>query len=324
MKTTDTALSIRDLTKRFGAKTAVNQLNVSVDRGEIFGLVGPNGAGKSTTMRMLVDALRPTSGSIRVLGQNPRDNTALRRHIGYLPGEFLTVPSLTGKGLLKHFAALNPVADSAYHDSLIRRLGAELNRPISKLSKGNKQKIGLIQAFMHQPDLLILDEPTSGLDPLVQQVFLELLLEAAGRGQTVFLSSHILSEIQHAAHRVGVVKDGSLLALASVAELRDAAGQQMHASLEGLVADQLRSQLARQLPASALTAREEGNRTLVRGTLRDPVPALLSLLGTYTVQELNLEKPDLEESILHYYQDGTSTDTPAGSVTAHKRGSHAL
>ena len=109
-----------------------------------------------------------------------------------------------------------------------------------------------------------------------------------------------------------------------MAELRDAAGQQMHASLEGLVAHQLRSQLARQLPASTLTAREEGNRTLVRGTLRDPVAALLSLLGTYTVQELNLEKPDLEESILHYYQDGTSTDTPAGSVTAHKRGSHAL
>lgn len=225
MNTTDTALSTVDLTKRFGAKTAVNQLNLSVNRGEIFGLVGPNGAGKSTTMRLLIDALRPTSGSIRVLGQDPRDNTALRQRIDYLPGEFLTVPSLTGKGMLKHFAALDPVGDSAYQDSLIHRLGVELNRLISKLSKGNKQKIGLIQAFMNRPDLLILDEPTSGLDPLVQQVFLELLLEAADRGQTVFLSSHILSEIQHAAHRVGVVKDGSLLALASAAELRDAAGQ---------------------------------------------------------------------------------------------------
>lgn len=310
----DSSIVLTDLTKRFGTKTAVSNVNLNINRGEVYGLIGPNGAGKSTTMRMLVDILRPTSGSIRILGKDPRKSGAdLRQHIGYLPGEFITTPHQTGGQMLRHFTTLNPPQDPARLKDLQERLGADLTRPIGKLSKGNKQKIGLIQAFVHDPAVLILDEPTSGLDPIVQQTFLDLVREAANRGQTVFLSSHILSEIQHVAQRVGVMKDGQLIATSTVQQIRDDAGQRLRAVIalgtpwdaQASLIAAFEERMREHLPTSELTVHDQGETVLMTGVIRDPVEALMRYLGSIRVLEMTLEKPDLEESVLGLYRGST-------------------
>src|SRR5690554_1143939 len=214
-------VSAQGLTKRYRDVAALDSLDLELQRGEIFGLIGPNGAGKTTTMRLLLDIIRPTDGTVRVLGQDPRQRGAeLRRRIGYLPGELRLEGRVTGRNLLGHFANISgPVAPGAI-DALGERLGVVLDKPVRTLSKGNKQKVGLIQAFMHRPELLVLDEPTSGLDPLVQQTFLAMIEEASENGQTVLLSSHVLSEIERAAHRVGVLHRGKLVRLGALADMR--------------------------------------------------------------------------------------------------------
>lgn len=324
----DSAIRTVDLTKRFGTKTAVNQLNLSIDRGEIFGLIGPNGAGKSTTMRLLVDVLRPTSGEAFLLGKNPRTaGKELRGNLGYLPDEFITTPSFTGTQILKHFMTLNPPKDSSRLEELQQRLGADLSRPLGKLSKGNKQKIGLMQAFVHDPEILILDEPTSGLDPIVQQTFLELVQEAGARGQTVVLSSHILSEIQHAAQRVGVMKDGQLITTSSVQQIRDDAGQQLHARVQlstpwgekNASVAEFGEELKRRLPCSSLSVIEEGETVQVSGMIKDPVNELLAVFQHVEVLGFSLEKPDLEETVLHLYRDDSTSKADGTRTLSEER-----
>lgn len=201
-----TVVETRALAKRYGRHRAVENIDLAVQHGSVYGLIGPNGAGKTTVLRMLVDVIRPTSGELTVLGAKPRRaGSMLRSRIGYLPGEFNLAERVTGRTFLKHLAQMSgPVAPNSI-DTLAERLGLDLTRPVHALSKGNKQKLGLIQAFMHQLELLILDEPTSGLDPLIQREFLAMVREASAAGQTVLLSSHILSEIQHAADEVAVL-----------------------------------------------------------------------------------------------------------------------
>ena len=216
------------LTKRYGRRPAVESLDLVVERGEIFGYLGPNGAGKTTTIRLLLDLIRPTSGRAQVLGLDAqRDSLAVRRQVGYLPGELALYETMTAQEMFRFFGALRGGADPAVVRELTQRLDLDPSRPIRELSKGNKQKVGLIQALLHRPALLILDEPTSGLDPLVQQEVHAILRETASAGGTVFLSSHTLSEVEHVADRVGILREGKLVLVQQVQSLKAKAVRQL-------------------------------------------------------------------------------------------------
>jgi ABC-2 type transport system ATP-binding protein len=207
-----------------GGVAALVDLDLRVERGEIFGYLGPNGAGKSTTIRLLVGSIRPTRGSASVLGfDTQRDRSRACASVGYLPGDPRLSDRLTGRQELESLARLRGRVDARLRDELCERLGAVLDRPIRQLSRGNRQKLGIVQAFMHRPELVVLDEPSSGLDPLLQNEFRALLAETAARGATVFLSSHSLDEVQHVAHRVGIIRAGRLVDVDAVDALRERA-----------------------------------------------------------------------------------------------------
>src|SRR6516165_2981503 len=224
------------LTKDYGSGRGLFGLDLEVRQGEVFGFLGPNGAGKSTTMRLLLDLIRPTSGSARVLGLDTRGQSVeIRRRVGFLPGDWALYPKLTGRVVLDYLARLRGGVDPRVRDSLVARFDADLGRPIRQLSTGNRQKLGLVQAFMHEPELLILDEPIAGLDPLVQQSFHTLLREVSAPGRTVFLSSHTLSEVERVAERVGVLRRGRLVVGDSLEKLRKVALQRLEIEFGGAV-----------------------------------------------------------------------------------------
>jgi ABC-2 type transport system ATP-binding protein len=221
MGTSTPAIDADGLTKRYGRHRGIAGVDLEVDAGEVFGFLGPNGAGKTTTIRLLLDLIRPSAGTIRVLGLDPRrDGVALRRRVGYLPGDLRLYERLTARELLTYFARLRGLSGLGDAVRLAGLLELELDRPAGGLSRGNRQKVGLVQAFMHGPELLVLDEPTAGLDPLVQRVFHELVAGVRAAGRTVFLSSHVLSEIQHVADRVGLIRDGEVVLVSTVTALR--------------------------------------------------------------------------------------------------------
>lgn len=213
--------------KRFGRTVALAGLDLSVQQGEIFGFIGPNGAGKSTAIRIAMDLLRPDAGSVRVLGVDPAAGPSPRARVGYLPGELMLPGERTAGEHLHHLANLRGGRGHAEIPALAERFNLDLSRPMRALSKGNKQKVGLVQAFMHTPDLLVLDEPTSGLDPLLQQAFLELLRERREAGATALMSSHVLREVESVADRVGIIREGRTIDTDSVRELRQRAGQRI-------------------------------------------------------------------------------------------------
>ncbi len=203
----DPAIRTRALVKDYGSVRALRGVDLEVEPGEVFGFLGPNGAGKSTTIRILLDPLRPTAGDVEVLGSPPVEGgAALRSRIGYLPGELNLAGRIDAGTMLRQLARLRGGRGADRIGPLAERFGLDLDRPIRGLSKGNKQKVGVVQAFMHEPELLVLDEPSSGLDPLLQREFLDLVLEARDRGATVFLSSHVLSEIEDVAGRVAIIR----------------------------------------------------------------------------------------------------------------------
>jgi ABC-2 type transport system ATP-binding protein len=213
------AIELAGVTKVYGRSRGILDVDLRVEEGEIFGYLGPNGAGKTTTIRLLLDFIRPTRGEVRVLGRPPVDHT-LRREIGYLAGELDLYDRFTGQELITYFDNLRGGGSVPYAREIAQRLNLDLSRPVGKLSKGNKQKVGVVQALMHKPPLLVLDEPTSGLDPIVQEEFFDMLDEHRRAGGTVFLSSHVLSEVERIAGRVGIIRDGRIVVVASLAELR--------------------------------------------------------------------------------------------------------
>lgn len=296
------AIRTTGLTKAFGELAAVDDLDLQVHTGEIFGFLGPNGAGKSTTIRMLLDQLRATSGSASVLGLDMHaDSLQIRRRIGYIPGDLALYPKLTGRQTINYFANLRGGVDMRYVDELAERLNADLSRKVREYSTGNRQKIGLIQAFMHKPELLILDEPNAGLDPLVQQTFQEMLREVRADGRTVFLSSHTLSEVERVADRVGILRHGRLVVVERVDALKRKAIRR------------LEFEFAEPVPADVFAGVD-----VVRDVEIDGVHARVSYEGavhpvlraamTRRVVDIHSREADLEEIFLDYYRD-TDADT---------------
>jgi ABC-2 type transport system ATP-binding protein len=219
--TEQTAIHTEKLTKHYGDFPALVDLDLEVRVGEVFGFLGPNGAGKTTMIRTILDEIRPTTGKATILGLDSHaQSVEIRRHIGYVPGDLAMYPNLTGRDTITYFANLRGGVDWDFVESLADRLDADLSKKVGDLSSGNRQKVGLIQAFMNKPELLIMDEPSSGLDPLVQREFQKMMREVADSGRTIFLSSHTLSEVQRVADRVGIIRHGKLIAVEGVAELR--------------------------------------------------------------------------------------------------------
>ena len=297
------AIRAETLTKFYGASRGVVDLDFEVRQGEVFGFLGPNGAGKTTTIRLLLDLIRPTKGRAEVLGLDARrDAVAIRRRIGYLPGDLRLYDRLSGRELLEYFAHLRGLDGLGEGPALAERLDVELDRPVQDLSRGNRQKVGLLQAFMHRPDLFILDEPTSGLDPLIQQVFYDLVREATGEGKTFFLSSHNLAEVQHVADRVGLVKEGKLELVETVETLRGRAVTRVEATFEAAPPPGVFATLpgVRELD-------RHGNRVVL--SLQGSADPLVKALAGYTVLALDSHEADLEDVFLSLYRgDGTGAE----------------
>jgi ABC-2 type transport system ATP-binding protein len=293
----ETAVQTEGLIKTYGrGSRGLAGLDLQVKTGEVYGYLGPNGAGKSTTIRILLDLIRPTAGHVRVLDLDPRaDGVDLRRRIGYLAGDFVVDGRQTGRQLLTYLGNLRGGVAAPRIAALADRLALELDRPIKGLSKGNRQKVGIVQAFMHEPELLILDEPTSGLDPFLQQEFVHLVREAKRRGATVFMSSHVMSEVQQTADRVGIVRDGRLVTVESVESLREHAVRSVTVTFDGAF-DVAAFQRLPGFTDVAVTG------PTVRGRLAGHADELIKAAGRYTVVDLLCEEPDLEEIFFHVYQ----------------------
>jgi len=307
------AVSTRGLTKRYGSTPALHGIDLDIPRGSVFGMIGPNGAGKTTTMRLLLDIIRPTAGEIRVLGEDPRAGSAgLRRRVGYLPGELHLEARVRGRELLAHYAEISGAVRPGVVDALAQRLGLDLGRPVRSLSKGNKQKIGLIQAFMHEPELLVLDEPTSGLDPLVQQEFHAMLHEAKANGQTVFLSSHVLSEVQQTAHEIAILKAGRIVKLSTVDALRENAVRRVRLVVAEADAAAASAMLDAVPGVAGVAAATNGPGTVaLSATLDAHVDAFVKAVARLDVVDLTMEEPDLEEMVLAYYGADVSATVDA-------------
>jgi beta-exotoxin I transport system ATP-binding protein len=293
------AIETTRLTKVYdGQVRALVDLDLRVERGEVFGYLGPNGAGKSTTIRLLLDLIHPTSGRAAIFGLDTRaDGVEARRLLGYLPGDLRLTDSLTAREQLASLARLRGAVDAALRDELCARFEVVLDRPIRHLSKGNRQKIGLVQAFMHRPELVVLDEPTSGLDPLLQAEARSLMRETAADGRTVFLSSHTLDEVQEAADRVGIIRSGRLVDVDAVENLRERSLRHVVVRFAEPVAE---SELAGL--DGVRVAGIEGNvvRLSAPETAMD---ALVKAVARHRIVDLVSEPADLEEIFLELYRE---------------------
>jgi ABC-2 type transport system ATP-binding protein len=291
------AIRTEKLTKTYGRKgRGIREVDLAVEEGEVFGFLGPNGAGKTTTVRTLLGFLRPTGGRGEVFGLDIRkDSVEIRARVGNLPGEFALEDRMTGEGLLGFFARLRGVKDLGYARELSERLGAELHRPMRRLSRGNKQKIGLVQAMFHRPPLLILDEPTGGLDPLVQEEFLEIIREVRAEGRTVFFSSHNLAEVERVCDRVGIIRGGRLAAVETTETLVDKSFRHVVLTFAEEVDPK---------PFEALRGvrnlESEGKR--ISFTLYDDLDEIVKLAARHRLVNLEYERPSLEEVFLTYYE----------------------
>jgi ABC-2 type transport system ATP-binding protein len=284
------------LTKDFGSGRGLFGVDLEVRQGEVFGFLGPNGAGKSTTMRLLLDLIKPTAGSAQVLGLDTvRDSLAIRRRIGFLPGDLALYPKLTGRAVLDHLAQLRGGVDPRVRDSLAERFDADLDRSVHELSTGNRQKLGLIQAFMHEPELLILDEPIAGLDPLVQQSFHALLGEVSAAGRTVFLSSHTLSEVERVTHRLAILRRGRVVVVDSLENLRKVAVQRLEIEFAAPVAAGEFRRLTGVRDATA-------NGRTVTVSFEGAADAVVKAAAAHEVLAIRPRQEDLEEIFLRYYR----------------------
>jgi len=308
---TDAAILTSGLTKRYGDLTALDHMDLEVKTGEVFGFLGPNGAGKSTTIRTLLDQIRPSEGTARVLGLDSRtDGLEIRRRVGYVPGDLALYPTMTGAETIRYFARLRGGVEQAYIDELAERLQADLSKKVKEYSTGNRQKIGLIQAFMHRPELLILDEPNAGLDPLMQQEFLTLLAEARDAGSTVFLSSHTLSEVERIADRVGIIRGGRLIVVERIDALKRKAIRRLD------------FEFAHPVPGDVFSGVDGVREVAIDGvhahvSYEGAVTGLLRAATAHEVLNLTSREADLEEIFLAFYRPEATPVTGEARTARH-------
>ncbi len=292
------AITTHNLVKFYGNFQALHGVDLEVNRGEIFGFLGPNGAGKTTTIRCLLDLIRPQGGELRVLGLDPQaDPVAVRAQVGYLPGELHLYEGMTVEGALHFFNDLRDgAADWAHVRHLVERLDLDLKLAIKNLSKGNKQKVGVIQALMHRPELLIMDEPTSGLDPLMQQEVHRLIAQARDDGATVFFSSHIMSEVEAVAERVGIIRQGGVVEVAETDSLINRALRRVRVRFkESVDVDALAD-----VPGVEILSRDDSRGTMLQ--VAGEMDRLIKALADFPVSDFETHRPSLEEIFLAYYE----------------------
>jgi ABC-2 type transport system ATP-binding protein len=292
-------VAARDLTKTYGRTRGVVELSFDVEPGEVFGYLGPNGAGKTTTIRTMLDFIAPSSGRIEVFGlDSRRDSVEIHRRIGYLPGELALYDRMTGAEYLAHFAALRGGVDEAFVGQLTERLALDPSVRIRSLSHGNRQKVGLVQAFMHRPELLVLDEPTQGLDPLVQQTFYELIGEVRAEGRSVFLSSHVMPEVERLCDRAAIIREGRLVAIEDIGDLKTRSVKTIDLHFAG------------NAPADAFAGLPgvevvETTRDAVRLRVQGAVDPVIKAASRYEVLDVESHEPSLEDVFLTFYgRDG--------------------
>jgi ABC-2 type transport system ATP-binding protein len=294
------SIVIDNLSKQYNGmeKPALDDLSLAIQPGEVYGFLGPNGAGKSTTIRLLMNFIQPTSGSAAILGQDiVKNSVEIKKSIGYLSGDLAVYPKMTGAQFLDYMCVLQSSNGRENIPLLAKRLGADLHKHFSELSRGNRQKIGIIQAFMHEPEVLVLDEPTSGLDPLVQETFSELIQEAKNRGACVFMSSHVLSEVQKMCDRVGIIRGGKLVSENNIAEMTTEAAQ----TFDIVFAGKAPMVELKKIHGIRIQAHDGANVTLhVYGGLSH----LFALLAKHEVKTIDTRTLDLEEAFMHFYTDG--------------------
>ena len=305
MTTQDPVIVIDNLYKSYGKVQAVKGISMRVEQGEIFGFLGPNGAGKTTTIRCMLDVIRPTSGTLRVLGLDAqRDKMELHQRIGYIPGDVRLPGQMTGKQVIDYFSRLQG-REPVLLDDLVARFDVELKRPLKSYSKGMRQKIGIVLGFMCDPDVLILDEPSSGLDPLLQRTFNEFLLEEQARGKTIFMSSHIMSDVEKVCQRVAVIRQGEIVTIEEVEKLRQKAGQRVTVEFGDAVSA---DEVAQMSGVSMVTSHNSAYHFNVGGSM----DALIKALSRHEVLRLQAEEAPLEEVFLKFYENPQAeTSAPA-------------
>lgn len=293
-------IKVEGLTKSYGKIEALRGVDLEVRQGELFGFLGPNGAGKTTTIRCMLDLIRPNSGLLRVLGIDPQVNpVVVRSRVGYLPGELSMEENLTVEKQLRYYRDLrgNKI-DWRFVRQLAQRLDLDLKRSIKNLSKGNKQKVGVVQALMHKPDLLLMDEPTSGLDPLMQQEVYRLLKEARADGATIFFSSHIISEVEALAERVAIIREGMIVEEADPRQLVSMALRHVQVRFK----DTVDPAPLKDVPGITLLSESNGKTAHLQ--VEGDMDSLIKALAAFPVSDFDIERPSLEELFLTYYKGG--------------------
>ena len=292
-------LSLEAVTKLFGTKAAVNKLSLDVYAGEVFGFLGPNGAGKTTTIRLVLDILRPNTGTITLFGKDNRLTTITHRRLGYLSGDMVLDGDLTGAQYLSFVDYQFGGGHKKRIKELANLLQIDLKMRIDSYSRGNRQKIALIAALAHQPELLILDEPTSGFDPLVQETFMDLINEYRAQGGAVFMSSHTLGEVQRLCNRVAFIKDGSLIGIKDIDELKQSSTKTVSINAKAPEISALKAKL------NGLTGLKlrSATKSTISLTYDGKVPNLLKFLGAFPIDDITITEPELEEVFIGYYKN---------------------
>lgn len=304
MKNLQPTIEINKLSKKYDSNKnfALHGLSLKIFPGEVYGFLGPNGAGKSTTIRLLMDFIRPTTGSATILGLDTlKQAVDVKRNVGYLSGDSDTYLKMTGRKFLNYMNELQPAVSKKYIVELTSRLKADLNKPLGSLSRGNRQKIALIQALMHQPKVLILDEPTSGLDPLMQDEFYLLINEAKQRGSTIFMSSHILSEVQKVCDKVGIIRSGKLVSEQSIEQLATEAAQTF---VIRFTSKPPLAELKSVEGVKKVSVQKDGRVVL---HVYSGLSKLFAVLAKHDVKELSTMELNLEDQFMHYYQSDANT-----------------
>lgn len=297
----ESAIQTHNLTKSYGKHRGIQDVNLDIHPGEVFGFLGPNGAGKSTALRTLTALMKPTSGSCSIMGIDPHTNPVeAMANVGNLPTEFSLEDRSSGRSLVNYFSALRGGVDTSFADEIASRIDADLDRPVRKLSRGNKQKIGIVLAMFHRPPVVILDEPTGGLDPLVQEQFLEILLDAKKLGQTVLFSSHVLSEVERVADRVGIIREGEMIAVEDPHMLTSKAIRKVRVRFP----EDGDFSALRQLEQMAGVEQFTWHQPFLSFDYAGDANALLRLLASDDIEMIDIERPSLEEIFLGYYGDG--------------------